>query len=92
LKAPQYEQADILHACIDRTAYELSDPIDRIEVLPNRVVVSAGSKRVVLIARYATCFDGLMSKDKMANGIYENAMSLLENVFLKHLPASPRPV
>jgi hypothetical protein len=53
LKAPQYEQADMLHACINRAAYELSDPIDRIEVLPNKVVVSAGGKRVVLIARYA---------------------------------------
>jgi hypothetical protein len=41
----------------------------------------------VTYAAYATCFDGLMSKDKMANEIYENAMSLLENVFLKSLPA-----
>jgi hypothetical protein len=53
LKAPHYEQAEILHACIDRALYELSDPIDRIEVLPNKIVVSAGSKQVVLIARYA---------------------------------------
>jgi hypothetical protein len=53
LKAPQYERADMLRACINRAAYELSDPIDRIEVLSNKIVVSAGSQRVVLIARYA---------------------------------------
>ena len=53
MKAPQYEQAEILHACIDRAVNELSDPIDRIEVLPNKIVVSARGKRVVLIAQYA---------------------------------------
>ena len=54
--AQRIEQAQILvilHACIDRAVYELSDPIDRIEVLPNKIVVSARGKRVVLIAQYA---------------------------------------
>jgi hypothetical protein len=45
LKAPQYERADMLRACINRAAYELSDPIDRIEVLSNKVVVSAGTEQ-----------------------------------------------
>jgi hypothetical protein len=37
----------------------------------------------VTYAAYATCFDGLLSKDKMAKEIYENARSLLRNLFLK---------
>lgn len=44
----------------------------------------------VMYAAYATCFDGLMSKDKMASELYDNAKFMLENVFLKHLPPSHR--
>lgn len=40
----------------------------------------------VTYAAYATCFDGLLSKDQKAKEIYDNAMWLLENVFIKHLP------
>jgi hypothetical protein len=36
---------------------------------------------------YATCFDGLMSNDRMATELYDNTNFLLENVFLKGLPA-----
>jgi len=35
----------------------------------------------VTFAAYATCFDGLLSKDDMANEIYENADFLLKNAF-----------
>jgi hypothetical protein len=35
----------------------------------------------VAIAAYATCFDGLLSDDKLANEIYDNADYLLTNWF-----------
>jgi hypothetical protein len=37
----------------------------------------------VSFAAYATCFDGLLSKDNMCNEIYENANFLLKHGFLK---------
>jgi hypothetical protein len=40
----------------------------------------------VTYAAYATCFDGLLSKDQKAKEIYDNSMWLLENVFIKNLP------
>ena len=35
----------------------------------------------VTFAAYATCFDGLLSKDDMANELYENADFLLKNAY-----------
>jgi hypothetical protein len=32
---------------------------------------------------FATCFDGLLSDDKLANEVYENAMFLLKDGFLR---------
>lgn len=40
----------------------------------------------VTYAAYATCFDGLLSKDQKAKEIYDNSMWLLDNVIIKHLP------
>jgi hypothetical protein len=37
----------------------------------------------VSVAAYATCFDGLLSKDKMTQDIYEKARFLLDEEFLK---------
>jgi len=37
----------------------------------------------VAFSAYATCFDGLLSNDKLPLGIYDNAVFLLNNVFLK---------
>jgi hypothetical protein len=34
-------------------------------------------------AAYATCFDGLLSKDKMTHDIYNKARFLLDEEFLK---------
>jgi hypothetical protein len=40
----------------------------------------------VTYAAYATCFDGLLSKDQKAKEIYDSSMWLLDNVFIKNLP------
>jgi hypothetical protein len=37
----------------------------------------------VAIVAFATCFDGLLSNDKLANEVYENAMFLLKDGFLR---------
>jgi len=37
----------------------------------------------VSVAAYATCFDGLLSKDEMTHGIYRKARFLLDEEFLK---------
>jgi hypothetical protein len=37
----------------------------------------------VAFVAFATCFDGLLSNDKLANEIYDNAMLLLKDGFLK---------
>ena len=37
----------------------------------------------VAIAAYGTCFDGLLTKDKLANEIYNNATYLLKTGFLR---------
>jgi hypothetical protein len=46
----------------------------------------------VAVVAYATCFDGLLSNDKLANEIYDNAMFLLTKGFLRKevQPAKPR--
>jgi hypothetical protein len=46
----------------------------------------------VAVVAYATCFDGLLSNDKLANEIYGNAMFLLANGFLRRdvQPVRPR--
>jgi hypothetical protein len=59
-----------------------------------RWIVAAGAKDArlerirndmidVTFAAYATCFDGLLSKDNMASELYENANFLLKNTFLQ---------
>lgn len=37
----------------------------------------------IAIVAFATCFDGLLSNDKLANEIYENAVFLLKDGFLR---------
>jgi hypothetical protein len=40
----------------------------------------------IAVAAFATCFDGLLSNDKLVKEIYENAAFLLKNGFLKQAP------
>jgi len=55
MKAPPDERADLLQAAIWRATRELGAPIDRVEVVGDvdRVICSAGSRRVSLAVRYS---------------------------------------
>lgn len=47
----------------------------------------------IAFVAFATCFDGLLTNDKLAKEIYDKAMFLLKNGFLKKelLPAERKP-
>jgi hypothetical protein len=48
MMAPHYERARMLHAAIDVAAFELSEPIERVEVSGGRVFAWAGRKRLAM--------------------------------------------
>jgi hypothetical protein len=48
MRAPKYQRAEMLEAVVNRAVMSLRDPIDRIEMLDGRFVVSAGKDRLVL--------------------------------------------
>jgi hypothetical protein len=52
MMAPHYERARMLCTAINHVAAELSDPIDRIEVVFDRVVITAGRRRLTLRYHY----------------------------------------
>jgi hypothetical protein len=56
MRAPQYEQADMLSVCIWRAAeelqrLELKTFIDRVEVAADKVHIWSGSTHLILVAR-----------------------------------------
>lgn len=56
MMAPQYEMARVLCTAINQVAGELPDPIDRVEVRRNHLVISAGSRRLTLRYYYVNSY------------------------------------
>ncbi|MGY4334951.1 hypothetical protein ACVWWG_009419 [Bradyrhizobium sp. LB7.2] len=81
---------DIFHTFTFRFA--LCARLHAISVIANSVAKDADKLPNdfidVSVAAYATCFDGLLSKDKLVQDIYRRARFLLDEEFLK-VPASP---
>ncbi len=56
MMAPQYEMARVLCAAINQVAGDLPDPIDRVEVKRDHLVISARSRRLTLRYYYVNSY------------------------------------
>ncbi len=56
MRAPQYEMARVLCAAINQVAGDLPDPIDRVEVKRDHLVISARSRRLTLRYYYVNSY------------------------------------
>lgn len=56
MKAPKYQRMEILQAVIQAAGYELSDPIDGLEVTPQGVVAWAGGRHILLSYRWDNAY------------------------------------
>jgi hypothetical protein len=57
MMAPQYERARVLHEAIETSVQQLGEPIDRIKVTPQRVLIWAAGRRLVMNYRYLNSYD-----------------------------------
>jgi hypothetical protein len=53
MKAPKYQRMEMLQAAIQAAGYELSDPIEGLEITPQGVVAWAGGRHILLSYRWA---------------------------------------
>ena len=57
MKAPKYQRMEMLQAATQAAGYELSDPIDGLEVVAQGVVAWAGGRHILLSYRWTKDYD-----------------------------------